>query len=140
MTSRRSPAIVVVMARRQLRVLLVDDDPLVRLAVDRQLEVLGCSVLAVNNGAEAIAVLTKGMRFDVLVTDLNLPDRDGRSIAWTAAALSPRMRMVFMSGSAPGEPLEPADAPFLLKPFSTAALANALAGAVPLDEAGPTRH
>jgi CheY-like chemotaxis protein len=128
------------MARRQLRVLLVDDDPLVRLAVDRQLEVLGCSVLAVNNGAEAIAVLTKGMRFDVLVTDLNLPDRDGRSIAWTAAALSPRMRMVFMSGSAPGEPLEPADAPFLLKPFSTAALANALAGAVPLDEAGPTRH
>ena len=142
MTSRRSPAIVVgVVARRKLRVLLVDDEPLVRLAVGRQLEMLGCDVLSVNSGEEAITVLEKGMRFDVLVTDLNLPGLVGRSVAWTAAAFLPRMRMVFMSGSAPGEPLEPAHAPFLLKPFSTTALANALAGAIPLDEpAGPRRH
>ena len=133
LTSPTTPGIVVIVKPRRLRVLLVDDDVLVRLAIDRQLEALGCDVLSVDKGREAITLLEKGMRFDVLVTDLNLPDVDGRSVAWTAAAFSPRMRMVFMSGSAPGEPLEPADAPFLLKPFSTTALANAIAGAIPLD-------
>ena len=131
MTSLRHPAIVVVVARK-LCVLLVEDEPLVRLAVDRQLEALGCDVLSVNNGEEALKVIEKGMRFDVLVTDLHLPDLDGRSVAWRAAALSPGTRIVFMSGTAPEEPLEPADPPFLLKPFSTTALANALAGAIPI--------
>ncbi len=133
MTSRTTAGIVVGMKPCKLRVLLVDDDVLVRLAIDRQLEALVYDVLSVDKGQEAISLLEKGMRFDVLVTDLNLPDVDGRSVAWTAAAFSPRMRMVFMSGRAPGEPLEPADAPFLLKPFSTTALANAIAGALPLD-------
>ena len=127
------PAIVVLVKRQRLRALLVEDDALVRLAIDRQLEALGCDVLSVENGREAITLIEKGMRFDLLVTDLNLPDLDGRSVACTAAAFSPRMRLVFMSGRAPGEPLEPADAPFLLKPFSTTALANAIAGAIPLD-------
>jgi CheY-like chemotaxis protein len=121
------PVIVVAMAGG--RVLLVDEDPVVRLAVDRQLDTLGWDAVSVNTGEEAIRVIEMGLFVDVLLTDLRLPDLDGRSVAWTICRLRPFTRIAFMGNGAPGEPLEPHDAPFLLKPFSTTALANALAGA-----------
>ena len=75
-------------------------------------------------------MIEKGLLVDVLLTDLRLPDLDGREVAWTICRRRPFTRVAFMAGVAPAEPLEPRDAPFLLKPFSTQALANALAGAV----------
>jgi CheY-like chemotaxis protein len=111
------------------RVLLVDEDPVVRLAVDRQLDTLGWDAVVVNSGEEAIRVIEMGLLVDVLLTDLRLPDLDGREVAWTICRLRPFTRVAFMGSIAPGEPMEPRDAPFLLKPFSTPALANALSGA-----------
>ena len=109
--------------------LLVDEDPMVRLAVDRQLDALGWDAVVVNSGEEAIRVIEMGLAVDVLLTDLRLPDLDGREVAWTICRLRPFTRVTFMGSVAPAEPLEPRDAPFLLKPFSTTALANALSGA-----------
>lgn len=120
------------MRREGGRVLLVDDDPEVRLAVDRQLDTLGWDAVAVNNGEEAIRVIEMGLLVEVLLTDLRLPDFDGRELAWTICRKRPFTRVAFMGAFAPGQPLEPRDAPFLLKPFTTMALANALAGAPPL--------
>lgn len=116
--------------KRKLRVLVVDDDPLVRLAIDRQLEALSYDPVTVNNGREAIRVVEMGLVIDILLTDLHLPDFDGVSIASAVTGLSPATRVAFMSGMAPSDLLEPRDAPFLLKPFSTTALANALSGAI----------
>lgn len=118
--------------KKKLRVLVVDDDPLVRLSIDRQLEALSYDAVTVNNGTEAVRVVEMGLVVDILLTDLNLPDGNGVSIAAAVTAVSPGTRVAFMSGMAPSDPLEPRDAPFLLKPFSTAALANALAGAIPM--------
>ena len=118
--------------KRKLRVLVVDDDPLVRLAIDRQLEALSYDPVTVNNGREAIRVVEMGLVIDILLTDLHLPDFDGVSIASAVTGLSPATRVAFMSGMAPSDLLEPRDAPFLLKPFSTTALANALSGAIPM--------
>lgn len=128
-STRRCPIVVVVEARR-LRVLVVDEDPLVRLAVDRQLDVLGWDPVTVNTGGEAVRVVELGMIVDVLLTELKLPDLDGVALAWAVTWLSPRTRVAFMGGAAPQRPLEPREAPFLIKPFSTPALANALTGAV----------
>ena len=112
------------------RVLLVDEDPLVRLAVDRQLEALGWEAVPVNSGAEAIRVVELGLNIEVLLTDLLLPDLDGVTIAWAVTRLSRRTRIIFMAAHAPVEPLEPRGAPLLLKPFSTPALGRALEAAV----------
>jgi CheY-like chemotaxis protein len=124
-------------AHRRPRALFVDEDPLVRLAVDRQLDALGWEAVTVNTGEEAIRVVKLGLVIDVLITELNLPDLDGVAVASAVTRLSPRTRVTLTAAVPPTEPLEPRHAPFLLKPFSTAALGNALAGAVPLRSDGP---
>lgn len=114
------------------RVLLVDDDPVIRLQVDRQLDELGWDAVTVNSGEEAIRVVEMGLLMQVLLTDLRLPDLDGLSVAWEVTRIQPHIRVAFMGSALPRGPLEPEliQAPFLLKPFSTVALANALMGAV----------
>ena len=109
----------------------MEDDPAVRAVVDRQLDALGWEAIPVGSGRDAIGIVERGMVVDGLLTDLDLPDLDGISVATEVARRSPGTRMAFMSGSAPQRSLEPGDAPFLRKPFSTSELANALAGAVP---------
>jgi CheY-like chemotaxis protein len=127
------PVIVVVMQRGR-RALLVDQDAEMRLAIDRQLETLGWDAVVVNSGDEAVRVVRMGFPVDVLLIELRLPDVDGRDTAWEICQLRPFTRVAFMGTMAPAEPLEPRDAPFLLKPFSTQALRNALAGAIRLTE------
>jgi two-component system, sensor histidine kinase len=60
-----------------LRIMLVEDDPLVRVAASAWLEAKGCVVWEASSGTEAITVLTEGARegrrIDVLVTDQRLP-------------------------------------------------------------------
>lgn len=112
-------------ARR--RVLLADGDAVVRLAVDRQLDALGCEVYIVNTAAEAIAVIKQGYSFDILITSLNLPDLDGDSIVWFASRALPDVRVVYMSDQMPNGRLGARQPPVLIKPFSTGALADALA-------------
>jgi two-component system cell cycle sensor histidine kinase/response regulator CckA len=116
------------MERVPARVLLVEDDQVVRSVVDRQLRSLGCDVIPVSTGRDAIRLVELGTRVDLLLTDLDLPDIDGASVARAVSAAVPAVRVVFMSGRFPSRPLEPRAAPFLLKPFSQAQLARALAG------------
>lgn len=115
------------MDRVRARVLLVEDDHAVRNVVDRQLRSLGWDVIPVSTGRDAIDLVEHGTRVDFLLTDLDLPDVDGASVARAVSAASPGTRVVFMSGRMPLGTLEPAAAAFLLKPFSQADLARALA-------------
>src|SRR5215208_659573 len=101
------------------RVLVVAEDPVMRLQIDRQLDELGWDGLTVNSGEEAIRVVEMRRIIHVLLTELRLPDLDGRSVAWTICRLQPRIRVAFMGSSPPASKLEPHGAPFLLKPFST---------------------
>jgi CheY-like chemotaxis protein len=117
-------------------VLLVDDDAEVRLAVDRQLNALGCDVVVVASGADAMRVAEEQLRIDVLLTELRLPDIDGRELAWSLCQTRPFVRVAFMGRQVPNEPLDPRDAPFLMKPFTTNALSRALAQATPMRRGG----
>ena len=116
--------------------LLVDDDAEVRLAVDRQLSALGCEVVVVSSGADAMRVADEQLRIDVLLTELRLPDIDGRELAWSLGQTRPFVRVAFMGRDAPNGPLDPRDAPFLMKPFTTNALSRALAQAMPMRRGG----
>jgi len=108
------------------RVLLVEDDGHVRMALDRQLRVLGWEVIAVGTGREAIRIVESGTRVAVLLTDLDLPDIDGGAVARAVTTADPATRVVFMSGGSRPNSLVPPDATFLRKPFSHGALAAAL--------------
>jgi PAS domain S-box-containing protein len=80
-------------------VLLVEDDPLVRRLAASHLAALGYRVLEAANGAEALAVLDRGDRVDVLFTDVVMPGgMNGRQLADLAAARRPALRVLFTSG------------------------------------------
>ena len=112
-------------------ILLVDDDDELRLAIDRQLEEAGCEVIVATSGEEAVGLLAEPIRVDVLLTELRLSDIDGRELAWAVSQKRPFVRIAYMGRQSPADPLNPADAPFLIKPFTSSALADALARAAP---------
>ena len=111
---------------------MVDDDSELTLAVDRQLAELGYEAVVVTSGEDALRVLDEDLRVDVLLTEVRLPDIDGRELAWTVCQKRPFVRVAFMGDDRADEPLGMRDAPFLRKPFSAPALATALMKALPL--------
>ncbi|MGE0444180.1 MAG: response regulator [Vicinamibacterales bacterium] len=108
--------------------LVVDADPMVRLAVDTQLEDLGWEAFPASGGEEAIGLLDAHGHFDAVLIDIRLHDANAREIAALIAALAPSALVVFM---APGVPIEPTGTPILVKPFSTSALARVLSARIP---------
>lgn len=63
-----------------LSVLVVDDNPANRQLTVEQLHILGCDVHAVNNGVAALNVLSSRV-FDMVITDLTMPDMTGIQLA-----------------------------------------------------------
>jgi len=64
------------------RILLVDDDPTILGTSRMMLEALGYPVVAVGSGREALEQVTSSdASFDLVLTDLSMPDMDGRELA-----------------------------------------------------------
>jgi PAS domain S-box-containing protein len=112
---------------RQLRVLLVEDDVLIRMSTAEMLIDLGHDVTEAENGDEALSLL-KGARYDVMLTDLSLPGMSGDDLAATAVAQQPRLAVIFASGydRVPNRDAALKDAILLQKPYDEGALADAL--------------
>ena len=80
------------------RVLLVDDDMLVRETLAAQLEDAGYAVLAAADGNEAITLLAQGRPVDVMVTDLSMPGMSGLTLIREAQALRPGLPAILLTG------------------------------------------
>ena len=81
------------------RVLLVDDHDAGRKAIARLLRAMGFDVVDAGDGASALQILgEEGPRFDYVLTDLRLPDLDGREIVHAARLLTPAPRIALMTG------------------------------------------
>lgn len=79
-----------------LKVLIVDDEPLMRLSMLDALEGIGCEVLAAATGTEGVAIL--GTRqFDVVITDLRLPGADGLTVLKTCKEQSPTTEVILIT-------------------------------------------
>jgi CheY-like chemotaxis protein len=82
------------------RVLLVDDDELVRLTLAAQLEAAGMRVVLTPDGPEALALLDLGTPVDFLVTDLSMPGMNGAALIREAQVRRPGLPAILLTGYA----------------------------------------
>jgi PAS domain S-box-containing protein len=80
------------------RVLLVEDEPLIALAMADLVTSFGYEVVEAKNGGAAKAAFDKHERIDVMLTDLGLPDIDGHALAEWARGRRPGLPIVFSTG------------------------------------------
>jgi PAS domain S-box-containing protein len=110
-------------------VLVVDDEPTVRMLVTEVLEELGYAAIEAADGASGLKVLQSDVRIDLLVTDVGLPGgMNGRQMADAARERRPDLKVLFITGYAENAAighghLEPG-MQVLTKPFAMEALAS----------------
>ncbi len=82
-------------------VLVVDDEPTVRMLVTEILEDLGYAAIEAEDAAAGLRVLRSGARVDLLVSDVGLPGgMNGRQLADVARVLRPDLKVLFITGYA----------------------------------------
>ncbi len=117
-----------------LRVLVVEDDAMVREVVVHQLKVVGMHVEEASNAEDALSKFEKLARFQVLVTDLVMAGPlNGLELAARVSKMQPAVRIVLMSGFSedlvvPDE-IKQMRLPLLRKPFRRSELLAAIAKA-----------
>ena len=83
----------------RLRILIVDDDPLLLRSLRDSLELDGHNVVAANGGAAGIDAFRAAPRdFDAVITDLGMPYVDGRKVAAAVKADAPLMPVILLTG------------------------------------------
>jgi two-component system, cell cycle response regulator CpdR len=82
-----------------LNILLAEDDDSMRTYLARALEKVGYRVVAVEHGLAALPLL-ESEPFDLLLTDIVMPEMDGIELAQKAAELAPGIRVMFITGFA----------------------------------------
>jgi PAS domain S-box-containing protein len=110
-------------------VLIVDDEPSVRMVVIDVLESLGYAAIEAGDGPSALRVLQSDARIDLLITDVGLPGgMNGRQMADAARQRRPDLRVLFITGYAEGAAIgEGSLGPgmhLLTKPFAMQSLAS----------------
>jgi two-component system cell cycle response regulator CpdR len=85
--------------RPMIRILLAEDDDSMRVYLSRALERSGYQVVAVDRGTAALPLL-EAETFDLLLTDIVMPEMDGIELAQKATAIAPDMRVMFITGFA----------------------------------------
>jgi CheY-like chemotaxis protein len=113
----------------RMRVLLVDDDPIITLEAGDYLHGEGFDVVCANSANEALSALEEQCSFGALVTDIDLGEgTDGFGVARCLRAVFPDMPVVFISGSerARREADGIVASTFVAKPFRPQQIAHAL--------------
>jgi len=82
------------------RILLAEDDKANRELATHALEADGHQVSPFDNGADALAAFENGAPFDLLVTDVDMPNMSGVALAEAILAKRPDQRVIIMSALA----------------------------------------
>src|SRR5262249_29643508 len=113
------------------RVLIVDDEPSVQKFVQRVLSEAGYVTTVAGDGPEAIEAAAKMTDFDILVTDVMMPQMTGDELARRLRALRPSLKVLYLTGYSDRLFKEKvtlwADEAFLDKPCSVKGLLEAVA-------------
>jgi PAS domain S-box-containing protein len=114
---------------KQLRVLLVEDNPQVRAFADDLLADLGCNVLCAGCADDALATLGRN-EVDVVLSDIVMPGMSGIELANRIAELHPSLPVVLATGYSEQAAHRTQARPILMKPYSARELSAALAKVV----------
>ncbi len=125
------------MSADQSTVLLVEDEPLIRLFISELLEDAGFRVVEAANAAEALVLLTAGLSVNVLLTDVDMPiGCNGFELAHQVHRSWPDTEILIMSGRQwPSAGDLPPGAAFLAKPCPNEAIVSHVVSA-----AARTKH
>lgn len=122
------PAAVLPSASNQT-VLVVDDEPLVRMLVVDAVQELGLTALEAGDGRQALEILRSAAPIDLLITDVGLPNgMNGRQVADAARELRQDLKVMFVTGYAENAVLSHGHLDHgiqvVTKPFDMAVLSN----------------
>jgi PAS domain S-box-containing protein len=93
-TDTRSPDFA---APRRLRILLVEDEPVVRKVISQQLLAVGHTVETADNGVEGLEKFMAGW-FDLVITDRAMPEMGGDEMAATIMRVAPDKPIIMLTG------------------------------------------
>jgi two-component system, cell cycle response regulator CpdR len=82
-----------------IRILLAEDEDAMRTYLARALENAGYEVVAVDRGTKALPLLQE-YHFDLLLSDIVMPEMDGIELAQRCSEMSPLTRVMFITGFA----------------------------------------
>jgi PAS domain S-box-containing protein len=105
-----------------LRILLVDDEDLVRAATADMLTDVGHEVRQAHSGREALAILDSGEQYDLLLTDYAMPLMSGAALIREVERIAPSMPALLVTGYASAATDVPLAVPRIEKPFRAAEL------------------
>ncbi|MFD1109925.1 hybrid sensor histidine kinase/response regulator [Pseudoroseomonas ludipueritiae] len=116
-------------AEAEQTVMVVDDEPTVRMLVAEVLEELGYAAIEAADGTSGLKVLQSDVQIDLLITDVGLPGNvNGRQMADAARQTRPDLKVLFITGYAEntvlGSGMLEQNTHMLTKPFSMEALAS----------------
>jgi len=98
-------------------VLIVEDEPLVRVVVVEYLRERGVRVVEAENAIMALALLNVRSDIRLVFTDINMPGLDGLALAREVRRRSPSMRTMLTSGRQISPAEIPVEAEFFPKPY-----------------------
>jgi CheY-like chemotaxis protein len=104
-------------AGRHCRILLVDDDALVRMGTADMLEDLGHEIVEAGSAAEALTLLQSGVGLDIVITDQAMPGMRGTELAAQIGQKYPGLPIILATGYAELPNEEDPGLPRLSKPF-----------------------
>lgn len=110
---------------RPVSILLVEDNALIRVDTAIMLEEMGHSVVQASKAEPALARLEE-QSFDVLLTDLGLPDMNGNELARRAVQIQPGLAVVYATGDSDLPPACPQQTVLLCKPYGEDQLRGAV--------------
>jgi two-component system cell cycle sensor histidine kinase/response regulator CckA len=111
------------------RILIVEDEDMVRAVAERALVRQGYVVETANDGEQALELFADGKRYDLVVSDVVMPNLDGPSMARRLRENYGDIRLLFISGYAEEqlrETISLDNVAFLAKPFSVQQIAEAV--------------
>ena len=111
---------------RTLRLLLVDDEDLVRFATAELIRDLGHTVTDVGSGPDALELIANDFQIDAVITDYKMPRMDGAELARRIQETHPSLPVLIITGYT-GISDTALNLPRLAKPFGQAEIASALA-------------
>ena len=117
------------MTNAKRKIIVVDDEPLIRMGTADTLRDGGFEVLEANNAADALCQFCEGQEVAALVSDVQMPGMTGLDLAWLIDKRHPATAIVLISGGPVPAPMPPG-ARFLAKPVADDALLRTVCCAI----------